>query len=122
MNLDREVFLGLRSLPARLTVKEVGWVLGFEPHELSILICIGLLKPLGHSTRNAIKFFAAHAIEQLRQNERWLSNASDAILSHWRARNERHRKSVSSRARRLRASSQPMLAEPAEARAKAETE
>jgi hypothetical protein len=42
------------------------------------------LKPLGHPARNATKFFATQALEQLRQDEKWLARASDAICEYWR--------------------------------------
>lgn len=42
-----EQFLYLMMAPARLTVEEAAWLLGFSPHEIPILVAKGLLKPLG---------------------------------------------------------------------------
>jgi hypothetical protein len=50
-----------------------------------------LLKPLGKPARNCTKFFATEMLEQLRQDEKWLARASDAIAAHWRQRNSRKR-------------------------------
>ena len=84
-------FLSWKIVPARLDALQAAWFLGFEPHEFPILIAAGLLKPLGHPARNATKFFATQALEQLRSDEKWLARASDAICQYWRERNARNR-------------------------------
>jgi hypothetical protein len=84
-------FLSWKIVPARLDALQAAWFLGFEPHEIPILIAGGLLKPLGHPARNATKFFATQALEQLRSDEKWLARASDAICQYWRERNARNR-------------------------------
>ena len=48
---------------------ETAWHLGFETHEISILVQTGLLKPLGHPSVNSTKFFSADALEALRNDE-----------------------------------------------------
>jgi hypothetical protein len=84
-------FLSWKIVPARLDALQAAWFLGFEPHEIPILIAASLLKPLGHPARNATKFFATQALEQLRRDEKWLARASDAICAYWRERNARNR-------------------------------
>lgn len=84
-------FLSWKIAPARLNATQTAWFLGFEPHDIPILVAAGLLKPLGHPARNATKFFATQALEQLRQDEKWLARASDAICEYWRERNARNR-------------------------------
>ena len=84
-------FLSWKIAPARLNATQTAWFLGFEPHEIPILMAGGFLKPLGHPARNAVKFFATQALEQLRQDEKWLARASDAICDYWRERNARNR-------------------------------
>jgi len=84
-------FLGWKILPARLDATQAGWYLGFEPHEIPILIAANLLKPLGKPARNCTKFFATEMLEQLRHDEKWLARASDAIAAYWRQRNARKR-------------------------------
>lgn len=82
-------FLSWKIVPARLDALQAAWFLGFEPHEIPMLIAASLLKPLGHPARNSTKFFATEALEQLRRDEKWLARASDAIASYWRERNAR---------------------------------
>jgi hypothetical protein len=82
-------FLSWKVAPARLNATQTAWFLGFEPHEIPMLVAAGLLKPLGHPARNSTKFFATETLEQLRGDEKWLGRASDAIASYWRERNAR---------------------------------
>ena len=89
MNTAQTEFLSWKLPPARLNATQAAWFLGFEPHETTILIAAGCLKPLGHPARNATKFFATETLEQLRRDEKWLAKASDAIWGYWRERNAR---------------------------------
>jgi hypothetical protein len=89
--ITRTEFLSWKILPARLDATQAAWYLGFEPHEVPILVTGGLLKPLGKPARNCTKFFAAEMLEQLRRDEKWLARASDAISAYWRQRNARKR-------------------------------
>src|SRR5207247_11407806 len=82
-------FLSWKVVPARLDASQTAWFLGFEPHEIPMLVAAGLLKPLGNPPRNSTKFFATEILEQLRRDEKWLARASDAICGYWRARNAR---------------------------------
>lgn len=82
-------FLSWKIAPARLNGTQTAWYLGFEPHEIPMLVAAGLLKPLGHPARNSTKFFATETLEQLRRDEKWLARASDSIAGYWRARNAR---------------------------------
>jgi len=84
-------FLSWKVVPARLDATQAAWFLGFEPHEVPLLIAAELLKPLGHPARNSTKYFAAESLEQLRHDEKWLARASDAIRDYWRKRNARKR-------------------------------
>ena len=84
-------FLGWKILPARLDATQAAWYLGFEPHEIPILIDGSLLKPLGKPARNCTKFFGSETLAQLRHDEKWLARASDAIAAYWRQRNARKR-------------------------------
>ena len=89
MNTAQTEFLSWKLAPARLNATQAAWFLGFEPHEITILIATGCLKPLGHPARNATKFFAIESLEQLRRDDKWLAKASDAIWGYWRERNAR---------------------------------
>src|SRR5437667_2208860 len=85
-------FLNWKIVPARLDATQTAWFLGFELHEIPILIAAGLLKPLGHPARNSTKFFATQTLEQLWRDEKWLARASDAITNYWKQRNARKKK------------------------------
>jgi len=84
-------FLSWKISPARLNATQTAWSLGFEPHEIPILIAASLLKPLGHPARSGTKFFSTQALDQLRRDDKWLARASDAICDYWRDRNARNR-------------------------------
>jgi hypothetical protein len=45
------------------------------------------LKPLEHPATNSTKYFSTDALEVLRHNDKWLSEASDAIAIFWRKKN-----------------------------------
>jgi len=48
MQQEKKDFLTLALPPARLTITETAWFLGFAENDISVLISAGLLKPLGH--------------------------------------------------------------------------
>jgi hypothetical protein len=85
----REDILKLAHWPARLTSEEAGWVLGFESHDIPILIRAGLLKPLGSPAPNAPKYFSAVYVEGLTKDTVWLSKATKAVSKHWKSKNEK---------------------------------
>jgi hypothetical protein len=89
MQQDKESFLNLKNLPARLSAEETGWFLGFSPSEIPILMAKGILRPLGHPARNGAKYFAAAELEELRRDKKWLVKASDAIVNYWHNKNAR---------------------------------
>jgi len=90
MNSDKELFLNLKTAPARLTAEQAAWYLGFSAHEIPILVTEGMLKPLGHPAQNAPKFFAFTALEEYRRDLKWLAKACDTISEHWKDRNNRN--------------------------------
>ncbi len=77
----------MRTLPARMHVKEAAWYLGFGVHDIPILVSKGLLKPLGNPAPNGGKYFAASVLAELRLDVGWLARASNAIVGHWRCKN-----------------------------------
>ena len=91
---EQAEFLSWKIVPARLNATQAAWFLGFELHEIPILMAANLLKPLGHPARNSTKFFATQTLEQLWRDEKWLARASDAITNYWKQRNAR-KKTVS---------------------------
>jgi hypothetical protein len=88
---DKYTFLALPLLPGRLTALEAAWYLGFQAHEISILVAVNLLEPLGHPAANTPKFFAAESLAEFRNNQKWLEKATDAISYYWRRKNGQKR-------------------------------
>ena len=88
---DKYSFLALPLLPVRLNALETAWYLGFQPHEISILTGAGMLEPLGHPPANTPKFFSTGSLAELRDNQKWLEKATDAISTYWRRKNGQKR-------------------------------
>lgn len=88
MNSQQEQFLNLKTHPARMKAEEAAWFLGFAPHEITILMSEGLLKPLGHPPLTGVKYFSTNVLEELRRDAKWLARASDCIVQYWKVRNE----------------------------------
>lgn len=89
MNPEKSQFLNLKQAPARLTVEEAAWCLGFLPHEIPVLMAARLLKPLGSPAVTGNKYFAFVELDRLRQDAAWLAKASDAIVKYWKLKNSR---------------------------------
>ncbi|SRR6266542_2849111 len=92
MNPERKEILSLPVLPGRLTPAEAAWRLGFEPDHITVLVSLGLLKPLGHPAASTIKYFASIEIEALRNDPKWLARATDALRHNWKLKNEAAKK------------------------------
>jgi hypothetical protein len=89
MNPERAQFLNLKHRPARLNAEEAAWYLGFQSHEIPILVAAKLLRPLGNPALNGCKYFAAEELDRLRIDASWLAKASDVIVKYWRGKNSR---------------------------------
>jgi hypothetical protein len=87
--------LNLFRLPGRLDARQTACLLGFQPHDIPVLITSKLLQPLGKPVPNAPKYFAACVLEELRVNPDWLDKASRTISRHWQMRNDRKGKTAS---------------------------
>ena len=73
-------------------------MLGFEQHDIAVLVQHGLLSPLGEPVQNARKYFAAVEVIQLARNKKWLENATTVIYEHWQKKNSKRPKEVVSTA------------------------
>ena len=95
-NIVTERILKSTRMPARLTADEAAARLGFQPHDIPVLVGAKLLKPLGRCNRlNSPKYFATVSIEESASDVQWLSKATDAIKRNWRIRNDRKQKQQS---------------------------
>ena len=89
MKNECKELLSLATLPARLNRSQAADYLGFEPDHITLLIKAGLLKPMGRPKPNSDKYFAAVKLAGLRQDEVWLSRATQFISQHWNEKNAR---------------------------------
>lgn len=79
-------------LPARMDVKQTAIVLGFQEHEIPLLVQHGQLEPLGNPKQNARKYFARTQILDFADNQQWLSKATKLMYQHWMKKNGNRRK------------------------------
>jgi hypothetical protein len=87
MDQERERFLNLRHLPARMNAEEVAIYFRMSPHEIPILVAHGLLKPLGNPVPSSVKFFATVTLQELHDDTKWLHRATGVLKEHWRIKN-----------------------------------
>lgn len=79
--------LMLYRLPTRLDAAQTAALLGFQPHDVPVLIGLGLLKPLGRPAPNSVRYFAAVEIDRLREDREWLDKATRSIGRKWQEKN-----------------------------------
>lgn len=91
MSPEQRAFLSLLILPARLNISQAAWLLGFTEQDVSTLIALKLLKPLGRPPPSGSKYFALSELQVLRSDPPWLAKASDAIVGFWRRKNSKRR-------------------------------
>jgi hypothetical protein len=92
MNNERRELLTLSTLPARLSREEAAHYLGFKPDHIALLIRARPLKPLGHPAANADKYFAAVELAGLREDVKWLGQATQVVSQYWKEKNARKSK------------------------------
>ena len=76
------------QLPARLTAPQCAARLGFQPHDIPVLIEARLLKPLGNPRPQAVRYFCTVEIEEFAAKRQWLAKATNAIYEHWNRKNQ----------------------------------
>ncbi len=74
-------------LPGRLDSDHSARLLGFQAHDIPVLMAAKLLQPLGKPVPNAPKYFAASTLEELRSDTAWLDAATKAVSRYWRLKN-----------------------------------
>jgi hypothetical protein len=84
------------KLPARLSIGQAVWLLGFNQHDFPVLVSAGLLKPLGRPPASSSKNFATTELEALRNDTRWLAKSSDNTVNYCRTKNAARKKGESS--------------------------
>jgi hypothetical protein len=73
--------------PARLDSKQTAKLLGFQEHDIPVLVAGRLLKPLGKPVPNATKYFAACDMDALAKNPQWLNAATQLVYDYWKKKN-----------------------------------
>jgi len=73
------VLLNLRRLPARLTADQTARVIGFQSHDIPLLVRNGMLKPLGAVGKNSVKYFASSDVSQRSGDRKWLDRATRIV-------------------------------------------
>lgn len=79
--------LQVERLPARLLVEDVAALLGFQKHDIRVLVSHKLLKPLGNPSPAATKHFATVDIQEYAKDTNWLSKATRAVYENWKSNN-----------------------------------
>src|SRR5438094_10608517 len=86
--------LNCRRLPARLNTTEPSILLGFQEHDIALLIAAKLLLPLGRPAANAPKYFAAVEVVEHAADPRWLAEPTKVRARHWQRKNQRKQVAV----------------------------
>ena len=86
---EKFALLNARRLPGRLNTSEAALLLGFQEHDIALLVAAKLLVPLGKPAPNAPKYFAAVQIAERASDCEWLSNATKQLAKHWLRKNQR---------------------------------
>jgi hypothetical protein len=88
---DAFTLLNCLHLPARLNSTEAAVFLGFQEHDIAVLVGAKLLEPLGKPAQNSPKYFAAVDVETLSRNRDWLDKATRTLSRHWLRKNQAKR-------------------------------
>lgn len=82
-----------KDLPARLQVNQVAKILNCSNDDVTVLMSAGKLKPLGKPRPNAVKYFSSIELMIRVADQEWLDDATKAIATYWRRKNERRKNS-----------------------------
>ena len=86
---EKFALLNCRRLPGRLNTSEAALLLGFQEHDIALLVAAKFLVPLGKPAPNAPKYFAATDIADRASDSEWLSCATKELAKHWLRKNQR---------------------------------
>ena len=82
--------MNCRRLPGRLSTTESALILGFQEHDIPMLVAGKCLSPLGKPAPNAPKYFASVEICALAQDRDWLDRATKVLTKFWADKNRRY--------------------------------
>ena len=90
MNDEQRHFLALvGQAPARLTAEQTACLLNCQPYDIPLLVAARLLRPLGDSPANTVKYFSLEEIRQLMRDRAWLSRMTNTLQHYWHRKNHR---------------------------------
>ena len=77
------------TYPARLRAEEVAEILGFNTHDIPVLVARNLIKPLARPVPNATKYFWACEVERLKFDFVWMNKSTQVLYDYWKGKNGR---------------------------------
>jgi len=86
---EKLALLNCRRLPGRLNTSEAALLLGFQEHDIALLIAAKLLEVLGKPAANAPKYFAAVQVVAHAEDPDWLAQTTKALAKHRKLKNQR---------------------------------
>jgi len=89
INLPLQDLLKMPRLPGRINAEQTATLLGFQIHDIPVLIAAKLIQPLGNPTPAAPKWFSSAEIETLRLDSKFLAKATKTVSQRWQKRNSR---------------------------------
>lgn len=88
---EARALLNCQHFPARLNSTETAVLLGFQEHDISVLVGAKLLEPLGKPAQNSPKYFATVDVQDRARNRDWLDKATRTLSRHWFKKNSERR-------------------------------
>jgi hypothetical protein len=88
-NFPIQDLLKMPRLPGRINAEQTAILLGFQIHDIPVLVAAKLINPLGNPSQAAPKWFSSVEVETLRNDPKFLAKATKAISSRWQKRNKR---------------------------------
>lgn len=82
-----------KEMPARMDARLTADVLGFQEHDIPVLVNSGQLEPLGKPMPNARKYFARVHVAEVASDPKWLSKSTAIIYQHWKNKNANRKES-----------------------------
>lgn len=89
INLPPQELLKMPRLPGRINAEQTAALLGFQIHDIPVLVAAKLIQPLGNPTPAAPKWFSSAEIENLRLDSKFLAKATKVVSQRWQQRNSR---------------------------------
>ena len=102
--MNEHLTIDLRGMSARVDVSQAAKLLGFPEYQISILMRLKHLRPLGAPPQNGHKYFSAVDIVALGHDREWLDKATRAVDKFLNGKSRSRTASNSLRQRRLSSS------------------